>query len=161
MSEMTRTGTNIVVRVGLVPVWDCYTVPCYDCPFPLSTNTTALVLGRLPAGGYRLTLLAYTPDYFGTFTLHAATFTVPEWSGPTLVAVKGGSTLQVQINGVPIARYLLETSTNLVNWRPVNVISNTYFTITTNVSTLPIQFGYSRPRQFIRAAVQSGSVTAP
>ena len=76
------------------------------------------VLGPLPAGSYNLTLSAVM--FGGSSPWAFLSFNVPADSGPTLrvsaATTNGSPLLFIDVAGVSNVVYVLESSTNLINW---------------------------------------------
>jgi hypothetical protein len=109
------------------------------------------VLGALAPGSYNLTLLAGTssPIPLPPSPWASLSFTVPTNSSPTLsmspVTNTGGLQLLIQLAGVSNVTYVLESSTNLVNWAGIK----------TNFGA-PVTFSVAatgEPRRYYRAAI--------
>lgn len=146
-SPVTTAGTNLQMTVEEVVYYPC--IQCVDCYY---TNLTATVLGHLAAGDYQLlvdaSLLGEPPSPW--LVIH---FTVPTQSGSTLFITRAGSNVQIAVNGVPAATYVLQTSATLTNWTPVYTNSGSAFQFSSDVTGAPFQF--------YRVQVQSGTIPSP
>jgi hypothetical protein len=86
------------------------------CPDIFYTESATIVLGALSPGSYTLTTTSWGAPV-GTNT-----FTVPTNSGPMLqpIGFAGNGTFQMQLNGVPYVSYVLQSSTDLMNWNSLS-----------------------------------------
>ena len=102
---------------------------CIDC---YHQETSALVLGNLPAGDYQLSTYGPSPFAGGKRLLWTQPFSVPSDSGPTLIATLDGEAVRIDVRGVPAAHYVIEASATLQDWRPVYTALGAPFAWTTN-----------------------------
>jgi hypothetical protein len=72
-------------------------------------------LGALAPGDYRMTWKSFAGAPAVTNVFHEFTFTVPPPSEP-LFRLVNDPALAIVVTAVPLAQYVLETSTNLVGW---------------------------------------------
>ncbi len=89
------------------------------CPMYVLIENATVVLGALAPGDYTLTTTSWGVPVATT------PFTVPTNSTPTLqpICVAADGSFQMQLNGVANVRYVLQCSTNLVNWTSLSINS--------------------------------------
>ena len=82
------------------------------CPQDMFIESATIVLGALPAGAHSLTTTSWGVPV-GTNL-----FTVPTNSTPMLqpIGFASDGSFQIQLNGLPDVRYVLQSSTNFVDW---------------------------------------------
>jgi len=82
------------------------------CPQDLFTVSTSVPLGTLSPGDYTLTTTSWGVP------VTTNTFTVPSNSTPTLQTIGFGTngSFNIQLTGITNAIYVLQRSTNFVNW---------------------------------------------
>jgi hypothetical protein len=92
-------------------------VPCADYVFEESAT---VVLGALAPGAYTLTTTSWGAPVWTNI------FTVPTNSRPTLqpIGFAADGSFQIQLNGVANVGYVLQGSTNLVNWTSLSTNSD-------------------------------------
>lgn len=87
-----------------------------DCAAIVSTQTGAFALGQLSPGNYTFTTLSWGQ------VVETTPFSVPTTQEPTLhsatVLPDGG--LRIQVEGIPAIDYVLQASTNLMNWTSIS-----------------------------------------
>jgi len=91
-------------------------VPCPDYVF---SESATVVLGALTPGDYTITTTSWgTP-------VETSTFTVPTNTTPTLqpLGFAADGSFRMQLNGAVNVAYVLQTSTNLLNWTSLSTNS--------------------------------------
>jgi hypothetical protein len=103
---VTREGTNFSCNFDIAMQTNV------ACPDDIFTESAIVVLGALPPGAYALTTTSWEASV-GTNT-----FVVPADSPPTIQPLGFGAdgSFQLLLNGVTNVTYVLQSSTNLVNW---------------------------------------------
>jgi hypothetical protein len=145
---LTMASTNFALPVTQMRNSLC--TFCFDC-YVVETNAT--VLGNLPGGNYRLSILSRTtsPPFLYELT-RTMDFVVPADSGPTMTISRQGNGVQIAVNGVAAATYTVQASTTSTNWTTLTNVTGAPFTFTANLPE-----GSSR---FYRVSVASGSVSS-
>lgn len=144
INPITASGTNLSCSAALVPRTESCPDICLDPPCCYG-ETAATVLGNLASDNYRLIIYG-NPTWPWTTTVHD--FQVPESSGSTLTVTAEADKTRIAVSGVPAAFYVLETSTNLLDWTSVNTNQGAPCTFTNSTS--------AAPSQFFRVQVRSG-----
>ncbi len=140
---VTVGGTNI--NLTLTEMRGLLCPDCLDCNYPA---TNVVVLGNLAGGQDRLQI--YAPNFSGSQTnlFRVIDFTIPTTNDAPLVAERDGNGLRIEVRGLAVANYVVESSSTLTNWTPVYSSSAAPFTFT-NVST-------NSSCRFYRASIASG-----
>lgn len=153
-TPVARSGTNLSITVAQM-AWSGPCGYCYDC---YHTQTTATVLGELPAGAYRLFIYSY-PFYDplepppSPSLWQIRDFQAGDQTGATLEFIKDTNAVRVCLRGVPAATYVLESSTNLVQWTSVRTNVGGPCTFTNSVGVGEVRF--------FRTRILSGAINAP
>jgi len=89
------------------------------CPDDIFSQSATVVLGALAPGAYTLTTTSWDVPVGTT------NFTVPTISEPTLqpIGFSTNGSFQIQLNGVAYVGYVLQRSTDLVNWTSLSTNS--------------------------------------
>ena len=89
------------------------------CPLYVILETTTAALGTLAPGTYTLTTTSWSVP------VATNTFTVPTNSTPTLqpIGFAADGSFHIQLNGVTNVSYVLQCSTNCVNWTSLSTNS--------------------------------------
>lgn len=89
------------------------------CPDDIVSQSATVVLGVLASGIYALTTTSWGVPVTTT------NFTVPTISTPTLqpIGFSTNGSFQIQLNGVANVGYVLQSSTNLVDWTSLSTNS--------------------------------------
>jgi hypothetical protein len=111
------------------------------CPDDITSESATVVLGALAPGAYTLTTTSWGVPVMTT------NFTVPIISTPMLqpIGFSNSGAFQIQLNGVANVSYVLQCSTNLVNWTSLST-NSVGQPLTDTASVLP-------GRRFYRAQI--------
>jgi hypothetical protein len=107
-------------------------------PVP-NANAATLVLTNVQmpdAGDY----LVRVTNQYGSVTSAPAKLTVYLTEAASLSSVEFGSEVRFTINGVPGFGYTVESSTNLVNWVPLQTGIAPFICVDTNDAMIPEKF---------------------
>ena len=111
------------------------------CPLVLTPSEYRKVepLGALPAGDYKMTWKSFSGAPAVTNTFAEFTFTVPPQTEP-LIRLIQDPVLAIAVTAAPLARYVLETSTNLTAW--TSVATNVAPSLTNSATDLVLPMFY-------------------
>lgn len=142
LSPLTTADTNLLFRAGeFISSAQCPF--CLECELETHSETGVAVLGNLATGSYLLRIASWYLEEWSSLS-----FQVPPDSGSTLTVTVETNETRIAVNGVPTAFYVLETSTNLLDWTSVRTNQGAPCTFTNSAST--------SPSQFFRVQVKSG-----
>ena len=115
MGPLIRNGNNFSCNFEL----EKETGPGIACPMFVIDETTTVTLGTLAAGDYTFTITSWSIPVTST------NFTVPTNSGPTLqpIGFAMDGSFHIQLTGVTNVSYVLQYSTNWVNWTSISTNS--------------------------------------
>ena len=115
---VSRSGTNLFQIMSEDAPEIC------GCDLCVHAETHVSVLGALPEGSYLLQLSSIEPP--GPFRWLG--FSVPAADGPTLAVSKETNQCRIHVAGVPLAKYVVQSSPDLTNWTSVTTNTGAPFT---------------------------------
>jgi hypothetical protein len=142
LSPLTTSDTNLLFRAGEFR-YSGYCAFCFECEQETHSEAGVAVLGNLATGSYLLRIASWYLEEWSSLS-----FQVPPNSGSTLTVTAEADKTRIAVNGVQAAIYVLETSTNLLDWTSVRTNQGAPCTFTNSASM--------SPSQFFRVQVKSG-----
>lgn len=143
-SPVTRSGTHLVLTVYHRQADFC--IFCVDNCYYRETYTA--VLGSLPPGVYTLTVFFANPFPSGPLSVFMS-FEVPVPESQPITATRTPTGLHLDVVGVSSATYIVEASSDLINWTGIHTNTGAPF-------FLDVPRSGMTEHQFYRVRVLSG-----